>query len=58
MQTSFDHDFLADVAQRIGDRTSRNVATEYMAHMFSGDPVSSYISEISENITEYDSKQN
>lgn len=43
---SLDHDLLADVAERVRDRARRNVATEHVAHVFTGRSVSRHVSKV------------
>lgn len=48
MLRPFDHDLLANIAQRVRDRARRDIATEHMAHVFPGRSVSCYVSKVSE----------
>lgn len=43
---SLDHDLLANVAERVGDRARRDVATEHVAHVFPGRSVPCHVSKI------------
>lgn len=45
---SLDHDLLANVAERVRDRARWYVATEHVAHVFSGRSVSGHVSEVPE----------
>lgn len=48
---SLDHDLLANVAKRVGDRARRNVATEHVAHVFPSGPVSCHVRKVPERRT-------
>lgn len=54
MEASLDHNFLTYVTQGVRDCASWNVATEYVAHVFSSDSISSNVREVSENTNNED----
>lgn len=46
MLRPLDHDLLANVAKRVGDRARRDVATEHVAHVFSSGSVSCHVRKV------------
>ena len=53
-----DHNLLANVAERVGDRARRYVATEHVAHVLPGRSVSCHVSKVSGRRTTSDRRFN
>lgn len=46
LETAFDHDFLAYVAERVGNCAGGHVASEDMTHVLAGGAISCHVSKI------------
>ena len=46
LETTLDHDFLADISQRVGDGPCRSVAPEHVTHVTACNAIPSHICEI------------